>query len=156
MFVTLFLGILNIVTGELEYCNGGHNPPYLLAPEQPETVQPLAMTDGVALGIMDEFSFSTKRITLTQGQALFVFTDGVTEAMNNRDELFTDPRLEENLAHLTKEPVIQIADQIMQEIDNFSTGIPQTDDITMLVLRYNGNNKKIDDDFAFTTNEIAT
>lgn len=138
MFVTLFLGIFNIVTGELEYCNGGHNPPYLLAPEQTETVQPLATTDGVALGVMEDFSFSTKRITLIPGQALFVFTDGVTEAMNNLDELFTEPRLEENLAHLTKEPVIHIADQIMQEIDNFSAGIPQTDDITMLVLRYNG------------------
>ena len=142
MFVTLFLGIFNIVTGELEYCNGGHNPPYLLAPNQPETVQPLATTDGVALGVMEDFSFSTKSITLTPGQALFVFTDGVTEAMNILDELFTEPRLEEHLAHLTKEPVTQIADQIMQEIDNFSSGIPQTDDITMLVLRYNGKTEK--------------
>ncbi|MCD6534829.1 MAG: SpoIIE family protein phosphatase, partial [Deltaproteobacteria bacterium] len=142
MFVTLFLGIFNIVTGELEYCNGGHNPPYLLAPNQTETVQPLATTDGIALGVMDDFSFSTKHITLAPGEALFVFTDGVTEAMNNLDELFTEPRLEEHLAHLTKEPVTQIADQIMLEIDNFSSGIPQTDDITMLVLRYNGNRGK--------------
>ena len=73
---------------------------------------------------------------------LLAYTDGVTEAMNNRHELFTEPRLEEHLSHLTKAPVSQIADQIMQEIDNFSTGIPQTDDITMLVLRYNGTSAK--------------
>ena len=141
MFVTLFIGIFNIITGTLEYCNGGHNPPYLLAPDQSKTVQPLETTDGVALGIMEDFSFSTKSMTLAPGEALFVFTDGVTEAMNNLDELFTEPRLEENLAQITKDSVTQIADQIMLEIDNFSSGIPQTDDITMLVLRYNGKIK---------------
>lgn len=135
MFVTLFLGIFNIVTGELEYCNGGHNPPYLLSPENPDTVQTLPTTDGIALGIMDDFSFATSRITLAPGETLFVFTDGVTEAMNSREELFTEPRLEEILAPLAKQPVCDIAEQIMIEIDTFADDAPQTDDITMLVLR---------------------
>ncbi|MCK5679716.1 SpoIIE family protein phosphatase [bacterium] len=142
MFVTLFIGIFNIITGELEYCNGGHNPPYRLAPNQPETIQALSTTDGIALGVMEDFSFSTKHITLTPGEALFVFTDGVTEAMNNLDELFTESRLEESLAQFSKEPVSKIADQIIKEIDDFSTGIPQTDDITMLAIRYNGKTEK--------------
>ncbi len=138
MFVTLFIGILNIATGELEYCNGGHNPPYQLAPGTAENVLPLATTDDIALGVMEDLQFSSKTITLLPGEAVFVFTDGVTEAMNSRDELFTEPRLEEILNRCSPEPVTKIADTIMQAIDNFSTGIPQTDDITMLVIRYNG------------------
>jgi serine/threonine protein phosphatase PrpC len=78
------------------------------------------------------------KITLAPGEALFIFTDGVTEAMNNADELFTEARLEKMLLPLAQKPVQEIADQVMQEIDIFSAGIPQTDDITMLVLRYNG------------------
>jgi len=142
MFVTIFLGILNINTGELEYCNGGHNPPYRLIPASESGVQELTSTDGIALGVMEEFPFSSKRLPLAPGEALFVFTDGVTEAMNRNSELFTESRLEKLLAPLTKQPATKITDQIMLEIDKFSTGIPQTDDITMLVLRYNGKVEK--------------
>ncbi len=142
MFVTIFLGILNISTGELEYCNGGHNPPYRLTPTPEARVQELASTDGIALGVMEGFTFSSKRLTLAPGETLFVFTDGVTEAMNRDGELFTESRLEKLLTPLTEQPVTEITDQIMREIDNFSTGIPQTDDITMLVLRYNGKREK--------------
>ncbi len=138
MFVTLFIGILNIVTGKLEYCNGGHNPPYQLASGTTENVLPLATTDGIALGVMEDLQFSSKTITLQPGEAVFVFTDGVTEAMNSRDELFTEPRLEEILNRCSSEPATRIAEVVMQAIDDFSTGIPQTDDITMLVIRYNG------------------
>ncbi len=138
MFVTLFIGILNIVTGKLEYCNGGHNPPYQLASGTTDNVLPLATTDGIALGVMEDLPFSSKAITLQPGEAVFVFTDGVTEAMNSRDELFTEPRLEEILNRCSSEPATRIAEVVMQAIDDFSTGIPQTDDITMLVIRYNG------------------
>ncbi len=138
MFVTLFIGILNIVTGKLEYCNGGHNPPYQLASGTTDNVLPLATTDGIALGVMEDLPFSSKAITLQPGETVFVFTDGVTEAMNSRDELFTEPRLEEILNRCSSEPATRIAEVVMQAIDDFSTGIPQTDDITMLVIRYNG------------------
>jgi sigma-B regulation protein RsbU (phosphoserine phosphatase) len=138
MFVTLFIGILDIVTGKLEYCNGGHNPPYQLASETTDNVHPLTTTDGVALGVMEDLPFTSKTITLQPGEAVFVFTDGVTEAMNSQDELFTEPRLEEILSRLSSEPTTRIAEIVMQAIDDFSTGIPQTDDITMLVIRYNG------------------
>ena len=142
MFVTLFIGILNIVSGELEYCNGGHNPPYRLSPGTTDNIHPLATTDGVALGVMEDLPFSCKTITLQPGEAVFVFTDGVTEAMNSQDELFTEPRLEEILNRCNPEPITQIADTVMQAIDDFSTGIPQTDDITMLLIRYNGKPAK--------------
>jgi len=133
MFVTLFLGILNIVTGELEYCNGGHNPPYQLSPDG---VVPLATTDGMALGVMEGFSFESRSTTLAPGDTLFVFTDGVTEAMNSKGELFSEARLEKTLAGLCREPVVRVTDQVGREIGDFVAGAEQTDDITMLVLRY--------------------
>jgi sigma-B regulation protein RsbU (phosphoserine phosphatase) len=138
MFVTIFLGILNISTGELEYCNGGHNPPYLLEPGEADPIQELPTTEGMAMGVMADFNFTAKRTTLAPGTALFVFTDGVTEAMNARNELFTEARLENILTPLTELPVREIAEQVLQEIDSFSSGIPQSDDITMLTIRYKG------------------
>ncbi len=145
MFVTLFLGIFNIVTGELEYCNGGHNPPYRLTPGKSEPVQELPTTDGIALGVMDDFAFTAKSITLAPGEALFVFSDGVTEAMNQRDELFTEARLEKILAPLAKQPVREISDQVMQEIEIFADNTPQSDDITILTIRYIGKKRNNDE-----------
>lgn len=136
MFVTLFLGILNIVTGELEYCNGGHNPPYRLTAESNDNIYPLATTDNIALGVMEDLSYSNKSLTLQPGETIFAFTDGVTEALNRKGELFTELRLERNLSSLTLITAAEIAEQIMLEIDEFSSGIPQTDDITMLIIRY--------------------
>ncbi len=138
MFVTLFIGILNIVTGELEYCNGGHNPPYRLTADAGAEVHPLAGTDGIALGVMEDTPFSCKSVTLKPGETVFVFTDGVTEAMDSQGKLFTEPRLENILGRLSRRPVNEIAHEILSAIDEFSTGIPQTDDITMLIIRYNG------------------
>ncbi len=142
MFVTLFIGILNIVTGELEYCNGGHNPPYRLTLATGENVHPIAGTDGIALGVIEDVPFSDKSVTLKPGETVFVFTDGVTEAMDSQGKLFTEPRLEDILSHCSREPVNRIADEVMQAIDDFSAGIPQTDDITMLIIRYNGKPTK--------------
>lgn len=138
MFVTLFLGILNIVTGELEYCNAGHNPPYRITPSNPDQVQPLATTEGMALGVMENFSFSIQRIKLDPGETLFIFTDGVTEAMNVNGELFSESRLENTLDRVGREPIDIITKLVTRELESFTAGAPQTDDITMLVIRYLG------------------
>ena len=138
MFVTLFLGILNIVTGELEYCNGGHNPPYHISADG---VTPLATTDGIALGVLEGFSFASRMTRLAPGETLFVFTDGVTEAMNGEGGLFSETRLERTLAGLGGEPVRRVTEQIGRNIEAFVAGAEQTDDITMLVLRYLGPGK---------------
>ena len=96
MFVTLFLGILNVRTGELEYCNGGHNPPYIIHADG--DIEPLAMTNGIALGVMEDFSYESGKKILEKGESIFVYTDGVTEAMNKREELFSEKRLEREIA----------------------------------------------------------
>jgi len=136
MFVTLFLGILNIRTGQMEYCNAGHNPPYLLGGgAQPEAVEP---TGGLILGVEEDFRYLSKTIRLEKGDALFLYTDGVTEAMNPADELFSEARLEKRLAALKGQPVERIVAGVLDAIDGFVLGAPQADDITMLVLEFHG------------------
>ena len=136
MFVTVFLGILNIRTGQLEFCNGGHNPPYIVHPDG--MADQLETTNGIALGILDNFIYESKRIDLQRGDTIFLYTDGVTEAVNERYELFSDEKLQKALMDLKGKSIKEWNDDIMNKIITFSQGMPQADDITMLVLRYFG------------------
>jgi sigma-B regulation protein RsbU (phosphoserine phosphatase) len=139
MFVTLFVGILNIHTGELEFCNGGHNPPYIIRVSG--TIEAMEMTDGLALGIKGDFSYRSKKTWLKPGDTVFLYTDGVTEAMNQKKELFTPKRLEQGLSGLRDRPLDQMAAGIVERIKAFSQGEPQADDITMLILRFHGEGR---------------
>ena len=136
MFVTLFLGILNTRTGELEYSNGGHNPPYIV--HNNGDIEPLKMTNGMALGVIEDFSYQSKKIILQKGETIFLYTDGATEAMNEREELFSEKRLENEIAALKDKPVQEVVAGIMEKVNAFSKGVPQTDDITMRILRFYG------------------
>jgi sigma-B regulation protein RsbU (phosphoserine phosphatase) len=137
LFVTLFLGTLNIKDGILEYCNGGHNPPYII--RATGEIEALEMTGGIALGVSEDFRFQSKRITLDKGDTVFIYSDGVTEAMNSRHELFSEERLEAELDRLKGLPVADIIAAIMEKIHEFSEDEPQADDITLLIIRYNGS-----------------
>jgi len=136
MFVTLFLGIFNIRNGEMEYSNGGHNPPYIIHARG--EIKPLETTHGMALGVMEDFPYQAKKLALQKGDSLFVYTDGVTEAMNTAEELFSAERLERELMVLKEKPIQDVVAGIMERIDVFSRGLEQTDDITMMMLRFYG------------------
>ncbi|MBN1276853.1 MAG: SpoIIE family protein phosphatase [Deltaproteobacteria bacterium] len=136
MFVTLFFSIFNIRTGELEYCNGGHNPPYLIRSNG--NIEPLESTSGIALGVMEDFTYESRKIVLQKGDTVFLYTDGVTEAMNERDELFSEQRLEKEIARLREKPLKEITSGLMEEISTFCSGTTQTDDITMMILKFFG------------------
>jgi sigma-B regulation protein RsbU (phosphoserine phosphatase) len=136
MFVTLFLGILNIRTGELDYCNGGHNPPYLIHTNG--SVEAMKTTNGMALGVMEDFQYTSKRIVLEKGTTIFMYTDGITEAMNEREELFSEERLENELIVLKDKSTQEMAVGVMERINTFSEGMPQFDDITMMMVRFYG------------------
>jgi serine phosphatase RsbU (regulator of sigma subunit) len=87
MFVTVFYGILNTTNGEVEYVNAGHNPPYVLSNNI--IVRKVEMTGGTILGCMKDFSYCSQKIQLNPGDhLLFLFTDGVTEAFNTKEELY--------------------------------------------------------------------
>jgi len=137
MFVTLFLGILNIRTGEIEYANAGHNPPYIMGIDG--SLKPVEQTGGIILGVEEEAVYQSKKLVLEKGEAIFVFTDGVTEAMNEAYELFSEERLEKRLEEIGGKPVASIISTVMESVEEFAQGAPQADDITMLVLRFHGN-----------------
>ena len=134
MFVTLFCGILNIRSGELCYANGGHNPPLLLRRQQPPTF--LEGTDGVLLGAMENLDYEMKRIVLQPGDGLFLYSDGVTEAMDENERLYSEERLCKVLANTDDQPSKRLIERVMQSVLNFAGSAPQTDDITMMMIRF--------------------
>ncbi len=140
MFVTLFLACLNLRTGHLEYCNAGHNPPCLLGAGG--KVTRLEAAKGMALGVVDDFQYRSATVELASTEAVFLYTDGVTEAMNATGELFGDQRLEQALCRLAPESGLELADRIMSALEDFSRGVDQSDDITMLHLLYHGPDKR--------------
>jgi sigma-B regulation protein RsbU (phosphoserine phosphatase) len=135
MFVTVFYGILNTSTGEIEYVNGGHNPPYIISASGLRKVE---MTGGPILGCMEDFNYKSKKLNLLPGDRLFLFTDGVTEAFNSQDQAYGDDRLEDYLQSRLTAPIENLVKDSMQEINTFSIGMAQSDDITYLAISYHG------------------
>jgi sigma-B regulation protein RsbU (phosphoserine phosphatase) len=136
MFVTIFYGILNIRTGEVDYCNGGHNPPYLM--RTAGHIEALESTGGLVLGAMKNTGYNAKKVVLQSGDGVFLYTDGVTEAMDRSNEQFSEIRLEENLQQTLSAPLLDIVHGVITAVKDFSNGAPQADDITVLALRFSG------------------
>ena len=136
MFVTIFYGILNLTTGEVIYANGGHNPPYCLRKDG--GVEELELTGGIALGIMDDLPYEVKTLTLKPGDGLFLFTDGVTEAFNAADELYSETRLEELLKNIKEKNAEELVKAVVENVHEYSTGVQQSDDITVLSIKFLG------------------
>lgn len=141
MFVTVFYGILDTETGELLYSNAGHNVPYVL--RQDGRTQLLDNTGGMALGVVDEATFFTKRTMLSQGDALFLYTDGVTEAMDPEGALFSEARLEACLQQNGEASPYDLIQLVVQGVRTYAASASQADDITLLALRYgNGESRR--------------
>ncbi|HTP66572.1 MAG TPA: SpoIIE family protein phosphatase [Geobacteraceae bacterium] len=134
MFVTTFCGVLDTATGELSYANGGHNPP--LHVRHGGGVAWLPRSGGLMVGAMEGVAYQCERLRLEPGDALFLYTDGVTEAMNDRDEAFSDGRLERGLSSLRGTTIRASIDGIMAQVRSFTGGAPQSDDITMMMVQY--------------------
>jgi sigma-B regulation protein RsbU (phosphoserine phosphatase) len=134
MFVTLFAGILDLKTGELSYANAGHNPPITLTTDGQTTF--LERPGGPILGVMDDATFRMDRLFLKPGEVLLAYTDGVTEAANTAGEFFAEDKLETAMKSFIKTPSQEIAKSLLNEIDMFCRDAPQTDDITILAIRY--------------------
>ena len=133
MFVTVFYGILNTMTGMVEYVNAGHNPPYILSGS---SVSKVEMTGGTILGCLEDFTYSSKKVQLAPGDLLFLYTDGVTEAFNTHEELYGEERLENYLQNNLSYPIEEVVKKSFRDVNEFSSGMPQSDDITILAIRY--------------------
>ena len=133
-FVTLMFGIV-YPDGTLTYCNAGHNPPLVIGVSGIRRLQ----EGGPVVGLLEFAPFSEGRIKLDRGDTIIVFSDGVSEALNTAGDEFGDPRLEAVTADTSALSAQAIVDRIVAAVRTFTKGAAQSDDITVMVVRYLGN-----------------
>jgi len=133
MFVTLFLAIVDIRTGRFRYCNAGHNPPYIVHPGDRLTC--LNQRHGVVMGAMPGLAYKEDETSLDKEDSLFIFTDGVTEAMDPEGQLFDEARLESFLGDADRSSAQSLTGSALQSVEKFAAEADQFDDITILVYR---------------------
>lgn len=135
MFVTVFFGVLELATGRVDYCNAGHNAPYVLRADGRREELP---SIDIAVGILEGRAFKPASLTLAPGDRMFVFTDGITEAFSTSHEQFGEERLEALLDSLPAAGPEELVEKIVAAVDAFAEGAEQSDDITALALTYRG------------------
>ncbi len=133
MFVTTFYGVFDTRTGDINYTNAGHNPPYILKADG--TVEMLPKERNIALGAIGGIPYKGNTLHLNPGDALIMYTDGVTEAENSSHDQLGEPRYEAMLATqkgLTSQDIVEATNALVKE---FANGAEQSDDVTQLVIR---------------------
>ncbi len=136
MFVTIFCAILDLVTGEVRISNAGHNPPLIGSVES--GFEYIKTDKNFVLGVKPNINFTLNTTTLKRGDTFFLYTDGVTEAMNPDAKLFTETRLQQSLATAKDDSVEGLIQSVRNDITEFAQGAEQSDDITMLAVKYYG------------------
>ena len=134
MFITLFIGILDTRTGKLRYTNAGHNSPYIKRVSG--AVECIEARHGPVLGVADGIAYGEDMLQMSKGDAMLLFTDGVTEAMNKDRGLFGESRLEEFLDSTTETDVDDMVKGVLSAVRRFADGAEQSDDITVLAFTY--------------------
>jgi len=139
MFVTVFMGMLDLKTGKFIYVNAGHTPPMIRHKHKDDsTFEYLPVEKNCVLGINEEAQFKQQEVYLKQGDELFLYTDGVTEAINKEKKLYSIERLYSNLNKINQKSSCQdILRDVKLSIDEFAQGMYQSDDITMLAIKLN-------------------
>jgi sigma-B regulation protein RsbU (phosphoserine phosphatase) len=137
LFVTVFYGILNFRTGEFLHSNGGHNPPCLLTSSGGQATLGTEMS-GTMLGVFEGECYATCRTSLRAGDTLFLYTDGVTEAMDQEGKMFELSRLQACLQRSNTLSATDLIQGVLTAVQEFSAGAAQSDDITALTVRFLG------------------
>ena len=134
MLVTVFYGIYHYKTGMMDYTNAGHNPPYLLRGGR--TVECLPVASNFVVGVFDDIEFESNTLTFGIGDTLLLYTDGVTEAFNDKREQFSESNLQDILASMHESSSAkEVVTSVLQSVKTFSGDYPQSDDITLLSLQ---------------------
>ena len=136
MFVTLFYGVLDLRDGSLQFSNGGHNPPRIVRGGN-GTIEAVPQTGNLALGIVPGHEFNQGEVQLDIGDALFFYTDGITEACNTTDDEFGEDRLDVQLGEKRHAAMGDLVDVVVKAVEEFAIGMEQFDDMTCLALRWN-------------------
>jgi sigma-B regulation protein RsbU (phosphoserine phosphatase) len=133
MFVTFFLGLVDLQTGHLSFCNAGHNPPIIGGSTSHGDF--LEMKANIPIGLWPGFKFEGEEIDSIKGRALFIYTDGLNEAENRQQEQFGDDRLLSILRETNFESSQQVVETLSAEIEKHRNGAEPNDDLTMVCLR---------------------
>jgi sigma-B regulation protein RsbU (phosphoserine phosphatase) len=136
MFVTTFMGYLDVLTGDFEYVNAGHNPPCIK--RAGGEWQYLPCRPGFVLAGMEDMMYKPQTITLGKNDMLYMYTDGVTEAVDQVEELYGETRLLDVLNKNKSASITEVVQTVRDDIKDFANGAEQADDITMLMLEYYG------------------
>ena len=136
MFVTVFFGMLDLKTGEFTFVNGGHNPP-LVYHSAEDKFEYLKVQKNFVLGGMDGLNFAQQKIQLGHGDLIYLYTDGVTEALNPTNELYGEKRLLDCLNRSDKKiSVVDLLKFVREDVNKHVNGAAQSDDITMIALKF--------------------
>lgn len=138
MFVTFFMGILDLKSGRLQYCNGGHNPPIIMTPDGKASL--MDVNPNISLGLFEGFVYEEGEAVLPAGSSLFLYTDGVTEAENSSKELYSEERLIRFLESMpSNDNPETVINSVLEDVKSHCGGAEQSDDITMLNIYYKPN-----------------
>ena len=132
MFCTAFVGILDLNSGKMDYCNAGHNAPVIIGSQGAEYMD---VHPNLALGLFDGFPYDSQNYTFEKGDTLFLYTDGVTEAENISKELYSEERLKNILNSHAADASKAITETVVLDIEKHSAGAEQSDDITILCIK---------------------
>ena len=130
MFVTLFVGVLDLKTGVLDYCNAGHERPLIDA-------QPLNIKPNMPVGLFDDFVYEKQQTAIAAGQTIFLYTDGLTEARNAQGKLFGRENVVQLLTDRHGMAPKELIDDIIGDVKRYAEHTEQSDDLTLLAIRYN-------------------
>ena len=143
MFVTLFIGVLDLPTGRLRYCNAGHDKPIIISEDFTTALQAKA---NLPIGLFEDYKYVMEETMLDDHAMLFLYTDGLTEAKNLERKQFGLDRVMAVIEGKEKDNLSlkpeELVEQMKQEVEQFCLGAEQSDDLTMLAIRYEKNNRK--------------
>ena len=139
MFVTMFIGVLDLPTGKMRYCNAGHNGPLVIGQE----IKPLPVYANLPLGVMDHYLYKSQELVLSPEETVFLYTDGLNEAMNVKHEQFGTKRIESMLTGHLAASTKEIIEKMLDSVRHFTQEAEQSDDLTMLAVKYSPKAKEI-------------
>jgi sigma-B regulation protein RsbU (phosphoserine phosphatase) len=131
-YATLFYGILNTANNQLSYTNAGHNPPLIISKDG--SVR-LLRTGGIMVAMMDNFPFEEETLELKPGDTLVLYSDGITEAINDKEDEFGEERLTDLLKKSAQLPAEEMITSVVEVVNKHAGNMPQADDMTMVVLK---------------------
>jgi sigma-B regulation protein RsbU (phosphoserine phosphatase) len=135
MFVTVFYGILDTTSGDVDYCIAGHNPPYVFSSKG---IRPIDEPRNMVAGLFDGSKYVGGTLHLEAGDGILLYTDGVPEANDAQENEYTEERLERTLEAAREASVQDVVSRLLADVRVFTAQAPQSDDITALAMRFLG------------------